>query len=115
VYFDVDVMGQALGFWTSATLWLTVAPAHLASTGSALAAHREVPYAAAVTGRANLVVSVICHDIDELYDFVTTKVGALEGIQQVEVSPVLRRVKQAGALVAGDRFVAPAAPRRRRP
>ncbi len=107
VYLDVDVVGEAMGFGTSATLWLTVAPAHLAAAGAAIAAHREVPYAAAVTGRANLSVSVICRDIDELYDFVTTKVGALDGVQQVEVSPVLRRVKQAGALLAGNRFVPP--------
>jgi DNA-binding Lrp family transcriptional regulator len=107
VYFDVDVVAETLGFGTSATLWLTVAPAHLAAAGEAIAAHREVPYAAAVTGRANLSVSVICRDIDELYDFVTTKVGALDGVQQVEVSPVLRRVKQAGALVAGNRFLPP--------
>jgi hypothetical protein len=36
------------------TLWLAVAPDRLVAAGEALAAHPEVPFAAAVTGSANL-------------------------------------------------------------
>jgi DNA-binding Lrp family transcriptional regulator len=60
-----------------------------------------------VTGRANLMASVVCRDIEELYGFVTTRIGAIEGVQQVEVLPVYRRIKQAGALFSGDRLAAP--------
>ena len=108
LYFDVDVAADAVGLGTSASLWLTVEPAHLAAAGEAIAAHREVPYVAAVTGRANLTASVVCRDIDELYAYMSTKIGAVEGVREVEVSPVLRRIKQAGALLAGSRLAEPA-------
>jgi DNA-binding Lrp family transcriptional regulator len=107
VYLDVDVAMDAVGFGMSASLWLTVAPAALARAGEAIAAHPEVPYAAAVTGRANLTASVVCRDLDELYEFVTTKVGAINGVREVEVSPILRRIKQAGAVLDGPRLAAP--------
>ena len=74
----------------------------------ALAAHDETPFVAAVSGRSNVVASVTCRDLDRpvpLRD--RRKVGAVEGVQSMEISPVLRRLKQAGALVDGDRLVTP--------
>ncbi len=115
LYFDVDVASEAVGFGTSATLWITVEPARLAAAGAAVAAFREVPFAAAITGTANLQASVICRDMEELYVFVTTGIGAVTGIRQVEISPVLRRIKQAGALMDGLRLAVPSpTPRTRR-
>jgi DNA-binding Lrp family transcriptional regulator len=103
-----------VGYPTSAYLWLSVAPGQLQATGAALAEHDEVPFAAAISGPANLVASVACRSLEHLYDYVTTKLGALRGVQSVEVSPVLRRIKQAGALMDGDRLAHPEPPRRRR-
>lgn len=115
LYFDIDLAGVALGFPTSAYLWLTVTPAQLEAVGSALAQHDEVPFAAAVSGPANLVASVTCQSLDHLYGYVTTKIAAIAGVQSLEISPVLRRIKQAGALMDGDRLAnpTPAAQRRR--
>jgi DNA-binding Lrp family transcriptional regulator len=109
VYLDVDLAGAALGFPTSAYLWLTVAPAHLEATCTALAEHDEAPFVAALSGPSNVVASVTCRDLDELYQYVTAKVGAIDGVQNMEISPVLRRLKQAGALVDGDRLADPSA------
>lgn len=106
LYFDVDLATQLMGFESAATLWLTVEPARLATVGDQLARHEEVPFAAAVTGSANLVASVLCRDSEALYEYVTTKVGAVAGVRQVEISPVLRRVKQAGTLMDGLRLAA---------
>ncbi|MCW2658332.1 MAG: transcriptional regulator, partial [Jatrophihabitans sp.] len=61
-------------------------------------------FAAAISGPHNLTAAVTCRDLDGLYRFITTKVGAIAGVQTMEVSPVLRHVKQAGALVSGDRL-----------
>jgi DNA-binding Lrp family transcriptional regulator len=113
LYFDVDLAGVALGYSTSAYLWLTVTPASLESVGLALAAHDEVPFAAAVSGPANLVASVVCQSLDHLYSYVTTKIAAIDGVQTLEISPVLRRIKQAGALMDGDRLANPEPPQRR--
>jgi DNA-binding Lrp family transcriptional regulator len=105
-YFDVDISVAALGFGTSATLWLTVAPAELDAAGRALAAEPEVAFAAAISGPQNLTASIVCVDVNSLYRFVTERVGAVPGVQRLEISPVLRHVKQAGALTSGDRLLA---------
>jgi DNA-binding Lrp family transcriptional regulator len=97
IYFDVDLATQLMGFATSASLWLAVEPACLAAAGEQIAAHREVPFAAAITGPANLTATVICRDTDDLYEYVTTRVSAIPGVRQLEISPMLRRAKQAGA------------------
>jgi DNA-binding Lrp family transcriptional regulator len=105
VYIDVDVAMSALGLHGAACLWLRVGPAQLDAAGAALSQHPEVAFAAAVSGPHNLMASIYCHDLDELYAFVTAKIGAIPGVQSMEISPVLRHVKQSGALVDGDRFV----------
>lgn len=107
VYVDVDLAAAALGFPVSAYIWLTVPPVQLEAACQAMAGHDETPFVAAVSGRANVLASVTCADLDHLYRYVTTRVGAVEGVQSIEISPVLRRLKQAGALLDGDRLVTP--------
>ena len=104
VYFDVDVAGAALGFPVSAYVWLTVAPAELDAACCALSRHRQAPFVAAISGRANVVISVTCRNLDELYEYATADLGAVPGVQAIEIAPVLRRLKQAGTMVAGDRL-----------
>jgi DNA-binding Lrp family transcriptional regulator len=104
LYLDVDLAGAALGFPTSAYLWLTVLPASLEPVCAALAKHAETPFVAALTGPSNVVATVTCRDLDELYRYVTEKVGPIDGVRRLEISPVLRRLKQAGTLVDGDRL-----------
>jgi DNA-binding Lrp family transcriptional regulator len=106
LYFDVDPATQLMGFESAATLWLTVEPSRLATVGDQLAGHEEVAFAAAVTGSANLVASLLCRDSEALYQYATTKIGAVPGVRQLEISPVLRRVKQAGTLMDGLRLAA---------
>lgn len=103
-YLDVDISVAALGFRTAATLWLTVTPAELDRAGHALAKEREVAFAAAITGPQNITASVVCRDVEALYSFVTNRIGAIAGVQGIEITPILRNVKQAGALVTGDRL-----------
>ena len=43
-------------------------------------------------------------NLGELYHYVTDKLGAVDGVQQLEISPVLRLLKQAGTLMDGDRL-----------
>ncbi|AHH15877.1 putative transcriptional regulator [Nocardia nova SH22a] len=110
VVFDIDLAYELLGFRSLAYLWLTVHPEYLAAGGQLLADQPEVPFAVAVTGTANLLASVVCRTAEDLYAFITTKVRLLEGLTMVETSPVIRTVKQAGALRNGLRLaVAPAA------
>jgi DNA-binding Lrp family transcriptional regulator len=107
LYFDVDLATTALGFKASAYLWLIVEPARLATVGEEISRHAEVPFAAAITGSANLVTSVVCRDSEALYEYVTTKISAAAGVRQLEISPVLSRIKQAGSLMDGLRLATP--------
>lgn len=106
-YLDLEIDPRLLGFETQATLMITVTPAALAAAGAALATHPEVPFAAAITGSANLVAISICRDNDALYTYLTERIGALDGVQHVEVVPQLRSVKRAGMLMDGTRLVDP--------
>jgi DNA-binding Lrp family transcriptional regulator len=108
--FDIDLAYELLGFRSLAYLWLTVHPQHLAEAGRLLADQPEVPFAAAITGTANLLASVVCRTAEDLYAFITTKVRLLDGLTMVETSPVIRTVKQAGALRNGLRLAVPSAP-----
>ncbi|WP_432182409.1 Lrp/AsnC family transcriptional regulator [Streptomyces sp. NBC_00063] len=94
LYFDMQYDHESLGQDVTAMLWLTVAPRALADVGRALAEHREVHFAAATTGQANIVASAQFRGPDELYTYLSEKIGALDGIQAVESSLVLRQVKQ---------------------
>jgi DNA-binding Lrp family transcriptional regulator len=102
---ELDLAPPQFGFHAVAYLWLTVAPGELEATGAALAGRPGTTFAAAVTGTANLLVAVTCRDADALYAYVTTEVGVLPAVRQVEVVPVLHRLKQAGARVQDGRLV----------
>ncbi|MEO9138495.1 MAG: Lrp/AsnC family transcriptional regulator, partial [Jatrophihabitans sp.] len=59
IYYDVDVSSPALGYHAPATLWLTVTPSELDAAGRALAAEREVAFAAAISGPQNLTATIL--------------------------------------------------------
>ncbi|MFD0376958.1 Lrp/AsnC family transcriptional regulator [Streptomyces sp. NPDC127112] len=107
IYFDVEIIPEHLGFETDTSLLLTVPPARLAEVGAALGSHPEVPFAAAITGAANLLAVVLCRDTDALYTYLTERIGAVPGVGQVEVIPNLRTIKRAGMLVEDGRLVDP--------
>lgn len=99
VYFDVDVANDALGANEHVHVWLSVAPSHLAAVGEALAGHPEVPFAAAMTGPSNVCASIVCADAEDLYAYLTNRLGRLEGIGSVETTPMIRVVKREGTLL----------------
>jgi DNA-binding Lrp family transcriptional regulator len=98
LYYDVEVQPQVFGFRAPVLLWVTVAPARLAAVGAALADHDEVVFAAATTGSTNLVATVICTDMAAFYRYLTERISGLDGVDRVESSPLLRHVKQLGAV-----------------
>jgi DNA-binding Lrp family transcriptional regulator len=96
LYFDVDMNDAFLGMRAGAMLWLAVAPGHLEAAGRAVAAHPEVPFAAATTGPTNLVISAVFRDPRHLYEYLTTRLTGLPGIQAVETLPIIGTVKRTG-------------------
>ncbi|MFF3499847.1 Lrp/AsnC family transcriptional regulator [Streptomyces sp. NPDC003247] len=93
LYLAVEYDHEPLGQSVEALCWLTVPPHALAATGRAVADRPEVRFAAAVTGRAGLVVSVLCRTTDDLYAFLDERTGALADVREAETVLTLRRVK----------------------
>ena len=50
------------------------------------------------------VASIVCRDSAHLYRYLTERLGALDGILDVEVTPTLRILKQSQALMHTDRI-----------
>jgi DNA-binding Lrp family transcriptional regulator len=98
IFMDMDLSLPAFGYPVGAQVCLRVTPARLHETGELLATIPEVSFVAAMTGPHNLMATVVCRDLAELYAFTSRRIGALDGVQTCEVSPVLRIVKQAGGL-----------------
>lgn len=104
VHIDVEIAAAALGFHAGANLWLRVHPSAVKTFGRTLARLPEIAFAAAVTGRDNLHAVAHCHNLDELFEFTSDRIGSMPGLQSMEISPLLRHVKQAGTRLAGDRL-----------
>ncbi len=102
---DMDLAAGALGFDVSAYLRCGVHPGALERIGRALSELTGVAFVAAVTGSDNLFASVECRSLADLYDFLSNEVGAIDGIESVELAPIGRVVKQSGALVISGRLV----------
>ncbi|MEU8982554.1 Lrp/AsnC family transcriptional regulator [Streptomyces sp. NPDC058467] len=94
VYIDVEYHSEILGYPLAACLWITAAPAALHSVGEALATHDEIAFASATAGSSNIVVTAVARDTAALYAYLSGRLGSLEGVQYVETTPFLRRVKQ---------------------
>ncbi|WP_407699510.1 Lrp/AsnC ligand binding domain-containing protein [Streptomyces broussonetiae] len=69
----------------------------LLAAGTALAASPEVAFAAGVTGASNLFAGVSTPDTSALWQFLTSFVGRLPGVRDVETVTALRPVKGAVA------------------
>nr|WP_044472081.1 Lrp/AsnC family transcriptional regulator [Streptomyces reticuliscabiei] len=94
LYFDVQHDNAPLGQSVDAMLWLTVTPSALDAVGRALAAHPEVRFAAATTGKANIVAAVSSRSTGTLYTYLTERISVLDGVQAVETALTLRQIKQ---------------------
>ncbi|MCC5476362.1 Lrp/AsnC family transcriptional regulator [Streptomyces sp. NPDC059680] len=94
VYIDAEYHSEMLGHPVVAALWITAAPAALHSVGEALAAHEETAWVSATAGPSNLVVTALARSTAGLYAYLSGPLGQLQGVQHVETTPFLRRVKQ---------------------
>lgn len=101
---DVDLAPDAIGWNIAAQLWMQTSPAHLESVGTALAGIPGMSFVAAITGPHNVMAAVMCRDHRDLYQVITRHIGAVPGIRSLEVSPRMRTVKQAGAMVERNRL-----------
>ncbi len=96
LYFDVDIDDALLGVSVTVMLWLAVEPSRLEAAGRTIAAHPEVPFAAATTGPTNLAVSAVFRDTGQFYGYLTTKLAAIPGVRSAESAPIIGTLKRSG-------------------
>ncbi|WP_062644475.1 Lrp/AsnC family transcriptional regulator [Streptomyces maremycinicus] len=94
VYIDVEYHSEHLGHPLAAVLWITTAPSALHAVGEALATHDEIAFASATAGPSHIVVTAVVRDTAGLYAYLSGPLGRLDGVQHVEATPFMRRVKQ---------------------
>lgn len=84
---------EAFGPTVSAFMGVSVALSSLLSVAEELRRHPEVRYVGMSAGRFDIVVEAFFPGQQALLDFVTDKLGPLEGVTNVETSVVLKVVK----------------------
>ncbi|MEU0006819.1 Lrp/AsnC family transcriptional regulator [Streptomyces sp. NPDC006314] len=94
VYVDVEYNPEILGYPKAAVLWITTTPGALHSVGRTLATHDEIAFASATAGPSQIAVTAVVRDTAGLYAYLSGPLGHLDGVQHVEATPFLRRVKQ---------------------
>lgn len=100
IFFDVQVDATVFGANTQALLWMSVAPSQLDQVGLELSHHPELAFVLATTGPNNLVAQAMCADPTALHHYLTRRLGTVDAIRTLEVTPVLATIKAAGRLTA---------------
>ncbi|MFB6814064.1 Lrp/AsnC family transcriptional regulator [Streptomyces sp. NPDC056347] len=106
--FDVDAVPERLGYGLNATLWLQVDLPRLQAVGEELSRHAECAFAAAISGRHNIMAVVICKDPEDFYRYLSGRFARTEGVRGYEISVRVRRLKLAASLVLHGRLIHPA-------
>ena len=63
-----------------------------------MAAHPQIPFAAATTGPTNLVASAVFRDTQHLYEYLTGELADLPGVSSVQTAPIIRTLKRTGSV-----------------
>ena len=103
--FDVDFHQSLLDLTVRAVLWLSVSPAQLAARPARrwpaiprppTSPRRPAPPTS--TPRCSPPIT------EALYEYLTTRIALLPGVNQVESIPVMRTIKRSGLLTAPERL-----------
>ncbi|MEV4183082.1 Lrp/AsnC family transcriptional regulator [Streptosporangium canum] len=94
VHLRAEVEPALLGLEVEAQLWLSVRAHGLDEVGETLAAHPSVRYCAATSGTHTMIVQVAAAHEAELYRFLTTVVGPLDDVTDVNVTLITRAYKR---------------------
>jgi Lrp/AsnC family transcriptional regulator for asnA, asnC and gidA len=84
---------QAVGMTTSAIIGISVQLQKLHSVSDQLVALPEVRYVGASTGRYDLIVEAFFADHEHLLEFVSSELGSMSGVTDIETSLILKVTK----------------------
>jgi hypothetical protein len=84
---------RAVGMTMSAIIGVSVLLPSLQAVSEALVACAEVRYIGVATGRYDIIVEAFFNDEAHLLEFVSTKLGALQGVTGAETNLILKVAK----------------------
>ncbi|MFQ6392699.1 Lrp/AsnC family transcriptional regulator [Nocardia sp. KC 131] len=91
---EVEVDPAQFGYSAQCVLWLTIAPAQLIGVAKALGTDDEVAFVGVTTGAHNLIVVTVLRDSAALATYLTERIGALDGIERMEATPITSYTKR---------------------
>jgi Lrp/AsnC family transcriptional regulator for asnA, asnC and gidA len=84
---------EMVGYGVLADVFIEVEPGHMRGVAEHLAGMPQISYAAYATGDTDVIVSVRARSINELYDFVIEKIGAIPGVRHTNTIPLPYKLK----------------------
>ncbi len=84
---------EAVGMTTSAIIGISVQLQHLHGVSAELVTLPEVRYVGVSTGRYDLIVEAFFADHEHLLEFVSSQLGAMNGVTAIETSLILKVAK----------------------
>jgi DNA-binding Lrp family transcriptional regulator len=102
--FRCDFVRPQVGWRVQVMLRLQVPPTAVHQAARELASRPETRVCATVTGTANLVATVLLHQLDELDEVIRNLVTTWPGTTLVETHVILRSVKSWGRLLDDDGY-----------
>ncbi len=82
------------GFKTMALVGIRTDGNKMLDVADAISKLKEVVYLVVVSGRFDIMAEVICRDHEDLLNFITEKLYAIEGVREAETFMHLRIVKE---------------------
>ena len=76
---------EALGYCVLADVFIETEPGLLREVAKKVGEMPQVSYVACATGDTDIIISVRAQDIQEMYDFVTEKVGKTHGVRHTRI------------------------------
>ena len=110
LFYDTDLLPERLNYRLNAMLWLSVTPRHLDLVGEEIAAHPEIAFAAAISGRNNLLAVTICRDAGDLYRYLTDHLAPIKHVLTSDIRIRTQFLKQHGSVIAHGRLINPKPP-----
>jgi Lrp/AsnC family transcriptional regulator, regulator for asnA, asnC and gidA len=84
---------EAVGMSLSSIIGVSVDLTSMHAVGDAIRAYPQVRYVGMSAGRYDLIIEAFFSNQEQLLDFVTDKLGALDGVNNIETSVILKVVK----------------------
>ncbi len=84
------VIPYKVGFNAPTTILVAVSPQHFEDAVQELLKFPEVSYLAQITGEFDLMMDVMCRDVDHLTDLINNRLHKIIGVTDVQTSFVLR-------------------------